>query len=106
MLCWISCSMIISVEEVVTVHINDPCAVQVLKFMQKALQKQKNVSFNEVMAAPGCKKYSVSDIGKALELLRRNGFVKASSRFGCSELLEFNATEVTEKGELFLKNHL
>lgn len=85
-------------------QLNDPCAVQALKYLKKALQKQKSVSFNEVMAAPGCRKYSVSDIGKALELLRRNGLVKASSRFGCSELLEFNATEVTEKGDLFLKN--
>ena len=46
-------------------------------------------------------------IGKALELLRRNGLVKAESRFGCSELLEFTATGITDKGREFLaKGHL
>lgn len=78
--------------------INDACTVNVLLSISDALKTKNSVSFNDVMSAPKCRKYSVSEIGKALEFLRRNGFVKASSRFGCSELLEFNATAITEKG--------
>ena len=73
-------------------NINEPCVVNILLYISDTLESQKSVSFNDVMSAPKCRKYSVSEIGKALEFLRRNGFVKASSRFGCSELLEFNAT--------------
>ena len=71
--------------------------------MAQALKTKKTVSFNDVMAASECKKYSISEIGKALELLRRNGLVKATSRFGCSELLEFTATGMTDAGKEFLK---
>ncbi len=85
-------------------QLNDICVKNVLKYINDALKNRKSVSFNDVMSAPGCKKYSVSDIGKALELLRRNGFVKATSRFGCSELLEFNATAITEKGKAFMNS--
>ena len=79
-------------------QLNDPCVRTILIFLKDTLSKQSTVSFNEVMAAPQCKKYSVSDIGNALELLRRYGFVNAKSRFGCSELLEFTATGITDKG--------
>ena len=68
-------------------NINDPCVVNILLYINDTLKTKNNVSFNDVMSAPKCKKYSVSEIGKALEFLRRNGFVKANSRFGCSELL-------------------
>lgn len=83
-------------------QLNDPCVKNILLFLNEALKNKSSVSFNDVMAAPGCKKYSVSDIGKALELLRRNDLVKAYSRFGCSELLEFSATAVTDKGKAYL----
>ena len=83
-------------------QLNDPCVRTILVFLNETLKKQDTVSFNDVMAAPHCKKYSVSEIGKALELLRRYGYVKAKSRFGCSELLEFTATEITEKGKQFI----
>lgn len=86
-------------------QLHDPCPIAIMLFLNEELKKKKSVSFNEVMAAPGCKKFPVKDIGKALELLRRNGLVKASSRFGCSELLEFNATGITEAGLKFLKEH-
>lgn len=85
-------------------QLNDICVKNVLKYINDALKNRKSVSFNDVMSAPGCKKYSVSEVGKVLELLRRNGFVKATSRFGCSELLEFNATAITEKGKAFLNS--
>lgn len=78
--------------------INSSCAVNILICIKEQLQTKKSVSFNDVIASPRCRKYSVSDIGKMLEYLRKNGFVKANSRFGCSELLEFNATAITEKG--------
>ena len=83
-------------------QLNDPCVRTVLKYLKDALEKQSTVSFNEVMSAPQCKKYSISDIGKALALLRRYGFVNARSKFGCSELLEFTATGITEKGMNYL----
>ncbi len=83
-------------------QLSDPCVRNILIYLKEALQNKPSVSFNDVMAAPVCRKYSVSEIGKALELLRKNGLVKASSRFGCSELLEFTATAVTEKGRQFL----
>ncbi len=83
-------------------NIYDPCVTTILLFLNDKLKKQDTVSFNDVMAAPKCKKYSVGEIGKALEFLRRNGYVDAKSRFGCSELLEFTATGITEAG----KNHL
>lgn len=86
-------------------QIHDQCPVSIMIFMNDALKKKKSVSFNDVMAAPECKKFSVADIGKALELLRRNGLVKATSRFGCSELLEFTATGITDAGREFLKKH-
>lgn len=79
-------------------NINEPCVTNILLYINDTLKTQNSVSFNDVMSAPKCKKYSVGEIGKALEFLRRNGFVKANSRFGCSELLEFNATAITEKG--------
>ena len=85
-------------------QLSDPRVIQILRYLDKALKKRPSVSFNDVMAAPECKKFSVKEIGQALELLRRNGLVKASSRFGCSELLEFNATAVTELGKEHLKN--
>ena len=85
--------------------INSPCAVNALKFIKQALRKKDRVSFNDVMGSSECKKFSVKEIGTALELLRRNGLVKASSKFGCSELLEFSATAVTEEWETFLKSH-
>ncbi len=86
-------------------QLHDPCPVSIMLFLNEALKSKKSVSFNEVMAAPGCKKFPVKDIGKALELLRRNGLVKAASKFGCSELLEFTATGITEAGREFLKGH-
>ncbi len=84
-------------------QLHDACVTAVLRYIHDSLKTQKTVTFNEVMAAPKCKKYSVGDIGKALELLRRNGYVKADSRFGCSELLAFTATAVTEKGKDYLR---
>ncbi len=84
-------------------QLHDPCPVSIMIFLNEALKSKKSVTFNEVMSAPGCKKFSVRDIGKALELVRRNGLVKASSRFGCSELLEFTATGITDVGREFLK---
>ncbi|MBQ1658474.1 MAG: DUF2513 domain-containing protein [Clostridia bacterium] len=83
-------------------QLNDFCVKNILLYLNNALKTKKTVSFNEVMASSECKKYSVSDIGKALELLRRNGLVKANSRFGCSELLEFTATGITEKGREYI----
>ena len=85
-------------------QLNDSCTQNILVYLNEALKKKNSVSFNEVMAAPKCRKYTVSDIGKALEVLRRNGLVKAQSRFGCSELLEFTATGITDKGREFLAN--
>ena len=79
-------------------NINEPCVINILLYINDTLKIKNSVSFNDVMSAPKCKKYSVSEIGKALEFLRRNGFVKANSRFGCSELLEFSATAVTSLG--------
>ena len=84
-------------------NINEPCVVNILLYINDALKTKNSVSFNDVMSAPKCRKYSVGEIGKALEFLRRNGFVKASSRFGCSELLEFNATGITELGKENIK---
>ena len=84
-------------------NINEPCVVNILLYISDTLKSQKSVSFNDVMSAPKCRKYSVSEIGKALEFLRRNGFVKASSCFGCSELFEFNATGITELGKEHIK---
>lgn len=81
---------------------NNACAKAIMLYLNHALRKQEAVSFNDVMGAPQCKKYSVRDIGKTLEELRRSGLVKAKSRFGCSELLEFTATEITEKGKEFI----
>ena len=86
-------------------QLNDSCTQNILVYLNEALKKKNSVSFNEVMAAPKCRKYTVSDIGKALEMLRRNGLVKASSRFGCSELLEFTATGITDKGREYIKNN-
>ena len=83
-------------------QLNDQCVKTIMTYLNEALKTKASVSFNDVMAASKCKKYSVSEIGKALELLRRNGLVKATSRFGCSELLEFNATAVTDKGRDYL----
>ena len=85
-------------------QLNDQCVKNVMSYIDKALKTKKVVDFNDVMAAPECKKYSVSNIGKALELLRRNGLVKATSKFGCSELLAFSATAITDEGKEFLKN--
>ncbi len=85
-------------------QLQDTCVKNILLCLNESLKKQKSVTFNDVMSAPQCKKYSVSDIGKALELLRRNGYVKANSRFGCSELLEFTATAITEKGQEYIKS--
>ena len=85
-------------------QLHDPCVINILLFLNDSLKAKSNISFNDVMAAPKCKKYSVSEIGKALELLRRNGLVKATSRFGCSELLEFNATGITDIGKEFISN--
>ena len=88
-------------------QLNDSCTQNILVYLNEALKKKNSVSFNEVMAAPKCRKYTVSDIGKALEVLRRNGLVKASSRCGCSELHEFTATGITDKGREYIKeNHL
>lgn len=83
-------------------QLQDRCVITVLKALDKGLKTKKSISFNDVMASPDCKQLSVSEIGKALELLRRNGMVKASSRFGCSELLEFTATEITDQGKKLL----
>ena len=74
--------------------------------MNDVLDTHDTVSFNDVISAPHCKKYSVRDIGQALELLRRSGLIRARSRFGCSELLEFTATAITEKGKEFISNDL
>ena len=83
-------------------QLQDNCVKNILICLDESLKKQKSVTFNDVVSK--CKKYSVGDIGKALELLRRNGYVKANSRFGCSELLEFTATAITQKGQEYLKN--
>ena len=85
-------------------QLQDICVKNILMYLNEELEKKDSVSFNDVMSANKCKRYSVSDIGKALELLRRNGLVKAQSRFGCSELLEFTATGITDKGREFLAN--
>ena len=77
-------------------NINDSCALNILLCIEEQLQTKKSVSFNDVIASPKCRKYSVSDIGKTLEYLRKNGFVKATSRFGYSELFELNATVITK----------
>lgn len=84
-------------------QLHDPCVRHILQYLDTALKDKTSVSFNEVMGAPACRKYTVRDIGQALELLRRNGLVKATSRFGCSELLSFTATAVTDAGRNFLK---
>lgn len=86
-------------------QLDDPCVKSVFLFINDALKTKSSVSFNDVMGAPKCRRYNVGDIGKALELLRRRGLVKATSRFGCSELLEFNATAVTDLGREYLKNN-
>ena len=86
-------------------QLKDSCAENILVYLNEALKKKNSVSFNDVISAPKCRKYTVSDIGKALEVLRRNGLVKASSRFGCSELLEFTATAITDKGREYIKNN-
>ena len=83
-------------------QLNDLRVINILLFLNEELKRKKTVSFNDVMASPKCKNISVSDIGKALELLRRNGLVKANSRFGCSELLEFTATGITKKGREYI----
>lgn len=84
-------------------ELSDPCVKSVLLSISKGLKTKNSVSFNDVIGSPECRRYSVADIGKALELLRRRGLVTAASRFGCSELLEFNATALTDKGRQFLK---
>ncbi len=84
-------------------NLYDACVTNILLCINESLKTKKSVSFNDVTASPKCRKYSVGDIGKALELLRRNGLVKAKSRFGCSELLEFTATGITEAGQEYLK---
>ena len=83
-------------------QLSDSCVRNVLVFLNRSLETKKTVSFNDVMAAPECKKFPISDIGKALELLRKNGLVTAKSRFGCSELLEFTAKKKKKKGKEFL----
>ena len=80
----------------------DQCVTQVMLSLSEGLKTKASVSFNDVVGSKRCRKYSVGGIGKSLELLRRYGMVKATSRFGCSELLEFNATEITEKGRIYL----
>lgn len=85
-------------------NIDDACVSNILLYISDTLKIKNSVSFNDVMSAPKCRKYSVSEIGKALEFLRRNGFVKANSRFGCSELLEFTATGITPLGQEHIKN--
>ena len=82
-------------------QLDNPCVHTILNVLKEAFKTKTTVSFNAVMAAPKCRKYSVREIGQALELLRKNGLVTATSRFGCSELLEFTATGITEKGEKF-----
>lgn len=84
-------------------NLNEPVVYKCLEAIRDGLKSKKAVSFNDVMGAPGCKRYSIKEIGQALELLRRNKLVKATSRFGCSELLEFSATAVTPEGESFLR---
>lgn len=84
-------------------NLNEPVVYKCLEAIRDGLRTKSSVSFNDVMGASGCKKFSVKEIGQALELLRRNKLVKASSRFGCSELLEFSATAVTPEGEKLLK---
>ena len=83
-------------------QLNDSLVTNVLLYLNSALKVKSSVTFDDVIAAPKCKKYSVSDIGKALELLRRNNLVKANSRFGCSELLESTATAITDKGKDYI----
>ena len=83
-------------------QISDPQVTRILLFLNEELKKKKSISFNDVMAAREFKKYSVKEIGKSLEFLRRNGYVKADSRFGCSELLEFNATMITSTGKEYI----
>ncbi|HCA54614.1 MAG: hypothetical protein VZR73_05085 [Acutalibacteraceae bacterium] len=86
-------------------QLNDPCVNHILHYLADALKTKNTVSFNDVMGAAACKRYSVREIGQALELLRRNGLVKADSRFGCSELLSFTAKAITEAGWEYLKKH-
>ncbi len=85
--------------------INSTCPVTILKYIKKALRTKDKVSFNDVIGASECKKYTVKEIGTALELIRRHKLVTATSKFGCSELLEFCATSVTEEGEAFLRSN-
>ncbi len=84
-------------------QLQDPCVRHVLQYLNETLPSAGQVTFQEVTGAKVCQKYTVRQIGEALELLRRNGLVKAASRFGCSELLSFTAFAVTEEGTRFLK---
>ena len=52
-------------------QLSDSCVRNVLVFLNRSLETKKTVSFNDVMAAPECKKFPISDIGKALELLHK-----------------------------------
>lgn len=83
-------------------QISDPLVTKVLLFLNEELKEKKSVSFNDVIANREFKKISVKEIGKSLEFLRRNGYVKADSRFGCSELLEFNALMITGSGKEYI----
>ncbi len=74
----------------------------VLISVNEILEKKPIATFKDVIATSKCKRYSVKEIGEILEWLRRNGMIKASSRFGCSELLEFSAKSVTEEGKKYL----
>ena len=86
--------------------VNDTKVINVLLAVSEILQEKPSASFKDVIAMPRCKRYSVKEIGEILEFLRRNRFVKASSQFGCSELLKFSATAVTAEGKEILQKLL
>lgn len=90
-------------KEGVTLQTGDPIIKNVLLTLSEALESRASVEFSDVVAAKRCKKYTVREIGQALEFLRRNGYVRAASRFGCSELLSFSASGITDKGKDLLK---
>ena len=82
--------------------INDDYVKNVLLSVKELLDKKSVADFKDIIAMPKCKRYSVKEIGEVLEFLRRNGYIKARSQFGCSELLKFSATAITSLGEQYL----
>ena len=84
-------------------NVNDPEVINVFFSVNEILQKKPVATFKDVIGMPKCKRYSVKEIGEILEFLRRNRLIKASSQFGCSELLSFSATAITQEGKAYLQ---